>query len=142
MTTEFDKNIILYGPPGTGKTYNTAIYAVAICTGRTISDVASEPYSHIMDTYDRLKKENRVAFTTFHQSYGYEEFIEGIKPVVDQTKNEIGYTVEPGVFKKFCDDARSIDSNETGTLINAHAQIWKLTIMSGEMNQIKQLGQQ
>lgn len=138
VTTEFDKNIILYGPPGTGKTYNTAIYAVAICTGRTISDVASEPYSHIMDTYDRLKKENRVAFTTFHQSYGYEEFIEGIKPVVDQTKNEIGYTVEPGVFKKFCDDARSIDSNETGTLINAHAQIWKLTIMSGEMNQIKQ----
>lgn len=120
-TNEYDKNLILYGPPGTGKTYNAAIYAVAICSGRTIEDVSSEPYSHIMAAYDRLKKENRVAFTTFHQSYGYEEFIEGIKPIVDQTKNEIGYTVEPGVFKKFCDDARSIDSNETGTSINAQA---------------------
>lgn len=135
---KFDKNIILYGPPGTGKTYNTAIYAVAICTGRTISDVSSDPYSHVMEEYNKLKRENRVAFTTFHQSYGYEEFIEGIKPVVDQEKNEIGYTVEPGVFKKFCDKARSIDHNENDTLINAHAQIWQLTINSGDLNQIKQ----
>ena len=108
MKVQFDKNMILYGPPGTGKTYNTAIYAVAICQGRTIDDVASEPYSHIMYAYDKLKKENRVAFTTFHQSYGYEEFIEGIKPVVDGDKrsNELGYKIEAGIFKSFCESAR------------------------------------
>ncbi len=136
--SEFDKNMILYGPPGTGKTYNTAIYAVAICTGKSIEEVRERPYKEVMDEYNKLKKAGRIVFTTFHQSYGYEEFIEGIKPIVDQTKKEVGYTVEPGVFKKFCDDAKTIQSNETGTLINAQAQIWKLTIMSGEMNPVKQ----
>lgn len=133
----FDKNMILYGPPGTGKTYNTVNYAVAICEGLSLEEVSSRPYDEVFEKYNKLKKAGRIAFTTFHQSYGYEEFIEGIKPIVYQTKNEIGYKVEPGVFKKFCDDARSIDSNETGTSINAQAQIWKLTIMNGEMNEIK-----
>ena len=99
---EYDKNLILYGPPGTGKTYNTAIYAVAICTGKSIAEVAREPYSNIMDIYNRLKKENRIAFVTFHQSYGYEEFIEGIKPVVDKEESKLEYTIESGIFKKFC----------------------------------------
>ena len=138
VTTEFDKNMILYGPPGTGKTYNTAIYAVAICEGKTLVEIQSLDYAVVMERFEKLKKEGRVAFTTFHQSYGYEEFIEGIKPIVDQTKKEIGYTVEPGVFKKFCDDARSIVRDESGALINAQAQIWKLTIMNGDMNLVKQ----
>ncbi|MFM2566408.1 hypothetical protein ACJTM1_27695 [Bacillus sp. GX] len=42
------------------------------------------PYKEVLDRYEMLKKEGRVAFTTFHQSYGYEEFIEGIKPVINQ----------------------------------------------------------
>lgn len=136
--TEFDKNMILYGPPGTGKTYNTAIYAVAICDGKSLDDVRALDYSAVMERYEQLKKVGRVAFTTFHQSYGYEEFIEGIKPIVDQAKNDIGYTIEPGVFKKFCDNARTIDNSATETIVNAQAQIWKLTIMNGDMNAVKQ----
>lgn len=100
---EYDKNLILYGPPGTGKTYNSKIYAVAICDGKSINELTD--YDAVSERYEQLKEEHRVAFTTFHQSYGYEEFIEGIKPVADEGKRELGYTIEPGLFKKFCDTA-------------------------------------
>ena len=95
-------NTILYGPPGTGKTYNTVNYAVAICENKNIEDVQSEEYEKVLCRYNELKKEGRIAFTTFHQSFGYEEFIEGIKPIVDEEKKDIGYTIEAGIFKKFC----------------------------------------
>lgn len=134
---QYDNNMILYGPPGTGKTYNTAIYAVAICKGIDIETVKEMSYEDIMAEYEKLKKAGRIAFTTFHQSYGYEEFVEGIKPVVDQTKKEISYAIEPGVFKKFCDSAGTVKSDGTCISINNQAQIWKLTIKNGDMNSIK-----
>ena len=109
---QFDKNLILYGPPGTGKTYNSVIYAVAICDGKSVDELTD--YDAVMTRYNELKKAGRIAFTTFHQSYGYEEFIEGIKPIIDENKQDIGYTIEPGVFKKFCDNAKSITRTSTG----------------------------
>ena len=99
--SDFDKNIILYGPPGTGKTYNSAIYAVSICD----SEFDCSDYDKVMERYNELKKEGRIAFTTFHQSYGYEEFIEGIKPVLDEKSDNVGYRIEDGVFKAFCKKA-------------------------------------
>ena len=102
----FDKNIILYGPPGTGKTYNTAIYAVAICDGLSLEETQKKSYSEVLAGYQKLKsEENRIDFVTFHQSYGYEEFIEGIKPKMGSDSSEIKYDIIPGVFKKFCDRA-------------------------------------
>lgn len=133
---EFDKNLILYGPPGTGKTYNSATYAVAICDGKSVDELTD--YDAVMKRYNELKKAGRIAFTTFHQSYGYEEFIEGIKPIIDENKQDIGYTIEPGVFKEFCENARSIVRTKNGDSIDAGARIWKLTIMNGDMNQVKQ----
>lgn len=112
LDKEFDKNIILYGPPGTGKTYNSVIYAVAICDGKPVDELTD--YAAVMSRYNELKKAGRISFTTFHQSYGYEEFIEGIKPIIDENKQDIGYTIEPGVFKKFCDNAKSITRISTG----------------------------
>ena len=47
---EFDKNLILYGPPGTGKTYNSAIYAVAICDGKSVKELTD--YSVVMERYN------------------------------------------------------------------------------------------
>ena len=108
-TPKFDKNLILYGPPGTGKTYYTVIYAVAICEGCSIEEVEARDYGAVLDSYNKLKKERRIAFTTFHQSYGYEEFIEGIKPKLDKTKADLSYTIEPGVFKHFCDDVKEMN---------------------------------
>lgn len=132
--TEFDKNIILYGPPGTGKTYHSAIYAVAICDGKSLEELTD--YDEVMKRYKELKEEGRIAFTTFHQSYGYEEFIEGIKPIPDM--NDLHYTIEPGVFKRFCDKAKTVEMQTEEQTIGAAAKIWKLTIKNGELNPIKQ----
>ena len=115
---KYDKNLILYGPPGTGKTYNSATYAVAICDGKSVNELTD--YNAVMKRYNELKEAGRIAFTTFHQSYGYEEFIEGIKPVVDDEATDISYTIEPGVFKKFCDVAGTPENME----IDHNAQVW------------------
>jgi len=136
VNNEFDKNLILYGPPGTGKTYNSAIYAVAICDGKSVDELTD--YDAVMARYNELKKAGRIAFTTFHQSYGYEEFIEGIKPIIDENKQDIGYTIEPGVFKEFCENAKSTVGTKNGDSVDAGARIWKLTIMNGDLNQVKQ----
>lgn len=100
---KYPKNMILYGPPGTGKTYNTVNYTVAIIEGKPIEEIQKEEFSVIKGRYDNYLKDNQIQFTTFHQSYGYEEFIEGIRPVTDE-KGNLKYVVEDGVFKKFCND--------------------------------------
>lgn len=113
--TVHNLNTILYGPPGTGKTYHTAIYAVAIIENKPIADVASETYDSVFERYNRYKAQGRIAFTTFHQSYGYEEFIEGIKPIVTATDRDshgtVQYAVTSGSFKQFCEKATAENSN-------------------------------
>ena len=150
MKKEFDKNVIFYGPPGTGKTYTTAKRAVEIC--KTESEKELTDYSEIMKKYNELKKKNRIEFITFHQSYGYEEFIEGIKPIVlneddeseDESENnqesktnikienDIKYDIVDGIFKKFCDNARKAiietDNNNDNNDIPLEAIVWKVTV--------------
>lgn len=107
--TDVNKNTILYGPPGTGKTYHTAIYAVAIIENRTLKEVMDEEYDDVMSRYREYKEEGLIEFITFHQSYSYEEFIEGIKPVMNSQgdKADIQYEISSGIFKSFCEKARS-----------------------------------
>lgn len=110
---DFDHNLILYGPPGTGKTYHSVIYAVAICEGRTVSEVEKEPYEDILLRYHVLEKAGRIAFTTFHQSFGYEEFIEGIRPVLTNREGshhqnrDLQYVIRDGIFKSICQRAKA-----------------------------------
>lgn len=99
-------NTILYGPPGTGKTFNTMAYAVAICEGKNVSEIKNEvhdDYGSVKNRYDALKESGRIEFVTFHQSYGYEDFIEGVKPDLDDSTGELKYKLEAGCFKSFCD---------------------------------------
>lgn len=72
-------NEIYYGVPGTGKTY--------------------EIQQKYINNAER--KENSIT-TTFHQSFNYEEFVEGIKAKVNPNTNQIEYEVEPGIFFKAC----------------------------------------
>lgn len=73
------KQIILQGAPGTGKTYITASVALSLI-GETFNP---NDHKEIMEKYDKLLNDKRIFFTTFHQSMDYEDFIEGLKPVVD-----------------------------------------------------------
>ncbi len=127
---EYDKNLILYGPPGTGKTYSSAIYVVAICDNKSLNELAD--YKYVMKRYNELKSEQRIVFTTFHQSYGYEEFIEGIKPVVSDeisdVSGDISYKVTPGIFKRFCETAKRSKVKLDKFDIPEDATVWKATI--------------
>ena len=132
-------NTILYGPPGTGKTYNTVIYAVAICENKNIEDVQSEEYEKVLYRYNELKKEGRIAFTTFHQSFGYEEFIEGISPIIfednsDDCSGNIEYKIKSGIFKSFCEETEKITIKNDKFSINKDATIWKVTVGSKVQN--------
>ena len=136
---EFDHNIILYGPPGTGKTYNSVIYAVAICEGRRVEDVEQEPYAGVLVRYRKLRDEGRIAFTTFHQSYSYEEFIEGIKPKLDSESESLEYVIENGIFKDFCKRAEYMRIQpEENVFIKEHPHIWGMLLGGVGSTPIKQ----
>jgi 5-methylcytosine-specific restriction endonuclease McrBC GTP-binding regulatory subunit McrB len=70
-------NQILYGPPGTGKTYNTINKAIEIIENRVVND--DEKRNDLKKSFEYYKEQGQIEFVTFHQSYGYEEFVEGIK---------------------------------------------------------------
>ena len=76
--TDVGKNTILYGAPGTGKTYSSIQYAVSIIEGKPFEEVKTEDYGTVFKRYLKYKDDGLIAFTTFHQSFSYEEFIEGI----------------------------------------------------------------
>lgn len=109
-------NQILYGPPGTGKTYNTVVKAMEIIgsnyvnmkdeKGNFKTDYSSDEYKKLKEEFDIYKNEGRIEFVTFHQSYSYEEFVEGIKPNLNDEK--LGYVLENGIFKNICDHAKPI----------------------------------
>lgn len=111
--TNFPLNMILYGIPGTGKTYFIIAYAIAICGDKDVTEAFEnddiefipEYYKEIKREYYELKAYDRIKFVTFHQSYGYEDFIEGLSPILD-TNGNISYKIKSGVFKKFCENAR------------------------------------
>ncbi|RTJ19634.1 endonuclease [Campylobacter jejuni] len=94
-------NQILYGPPGTGKTYHTIDKALEIL-GENL-----ESRDDKKAKFDEYVRKGQIVFTTFHQSYGYEEFVEGIKPRIDSEENskEIKYEIKYGIFKELCQKA-------------------------------------
>lgn len=99
-------NRILYGPPGTGKTHRSMAEAVGIC-----DESVPDPRT-VNERYDQLQQFGRIEFITFHQSYGYEEFIEGIAPVLGQsgdtpTAHTVQYECRPGLLKRLAQRAHA-----------------------------------
>ncbi|EJK2981097.1 AAA family ATPase [Campylobacter coli] len=94
-------NQILYGSPGTGKTYHTIDKALEIL-GENLKSRDEKKAK-----FDEYVKNGQIVFITFHQSYGYEEFVEGIKPMMNNEANsqEIQYEIKDGVFKDICNKA-------------------------------------
>ena len=136
-------NQILYGPPGTGKTYNTVLKAMSIIDNTEYKDVSDEQYSALKTRFDELKQAGQIEFVTFHQSYSYEEFVEGIKPYIPEwgtTDNtEVRYIGENGIFKRICKKAESpiIKSNDNNLELNDNPKIWKVSLMKTGENDIR-----
>lgn len=131
QNTDIAKNTILYGPPGTGKTYNTVMYAVAIIENKKLEQIKSEAYTEVINRYNKYKEDGLIEFTTFHQSYGYEEFIEGIKPVIhsdEEDETDIKYNIDSGIFKKFCEKASIPVLKNKNIGINNWPTIWKVSL--------------
>ncbi|MFN3725234.1 MAG: AAA family ATPase [Allosphingosinicella sp.] len=110
-------NLILYGPPGTGKTYATAEEAVRLCDGH-----APDDRSELKARYDALVEAGQIGFVTFHQSYAYEDFVEGLRPTTDieapgvdgEPTSSAGFRLEPrkGVFREISALAEQARKNE------------------------------
>ncbi|MFH5338019.1 McrB family protein, partial [Campylobacter jejuni] len=100
-------NQILYGSPGTGKTYHTIDKALEIISKEEKIQIPSEDDRiNRKKIFDEYVKNGQIVFTTFHQSYGYEEFVEGIKPSLNSDENsQINYKVKDGIFKELCKKA-------------------------------------
>lgn len=97
-------NQILYGPPGTGKTYETINKALEILVKFKEIDSIPETRKEQNKLFREFKDKGQIAFITFHQSFSYEEFVEGIKPNADNPQN-MTYEVRNGIFKEICQRA-------------------------------------
>lgn len=121
---KFPQNTILYGPSGTGKTYNSIFYSVGIIEkDKNIIDmienenmnISDEIKEEIFSKFNVLKKEGQIEFLTFHQSYSYEDFVEGIRPILknneedkkesNEEEKDLKYTLYSGIFKDICERA-------------------------------------
>ncbi len=121
------QNVILFGPPGTGKTYDTARRAVELCDEEAPADRAE-----LMALYRTLSDAGRIELVTFHQSFSYEDFVEGIRPVVLAPEGETGsvrYECRDGVFKQLCASASRKVTQGTGLGdIDEGVRLWKMSI--------------
>jgi 5-methylcytosine-specific restriction endonuclease McrBC GTP-binding regulatory subunit McrB len=105
LMTDVPLNQILYGPPGTGKTYSTINKAFEIIEPKFLAE-NKDNRKALKVRFDKLVKANRIAFVTFHQSFSYEDFVEGIKASTNDN-NQVSYDVEDGIFKSLCERASS-----------------------------------
>ena len=119
---KFPLNTILYGPPGTGKTYNSILYSLGIATKNEgiinrIKNNTETISDEKINEFNDLKKQGQIEFITFHQSYSYEDFVEGIRPTLtikdneikanSEDKKDLKYTIHSGIFKNICERAKN-----------------------------------
>lgn len=127
---DFNPNLILYGPPGTGKTYSAM--RIVECYEQMRSGGEFIPFQNVIN-------QKRAEFVTFHQAYSYEEFVEGIRPVLaddeqEEVSQDLKYKIEDGILKRMA-NAASIQfikgKNAEGTeTISESSKIWKISLGS------------
>ncbi len=128
-------NQILYGPPGTGKTYNSIRRAVEIIDG----EVGSDPKAR----FEELRKAGQIEFVTFHQSFSYEEFIEGLRPLIGDENGQVSYEIRAGILKKMALRAESSPAASERVLQRVPFEVaWselQRLVQTGELTKIEGL---
>ena len=121
-------NQILYGPPGTGKTYNTINKALDIVDPDFLAQHKNDR-TKIKARFDELMEKNRIGFVTFHQSFSYEDFVEGLKAISNEA-HQISYEIEDGIFKRMCDagNAHTVISQQKRPVDVTGRKVWKMSL--------------
>jgi 5-methylcytosine-specific restriction protein B len=134
----FNPNLILYGPPGTGKTYGAM----------KIIEAFDKKHSGKFTDFKAIENTGRVKFVTFHQSYSYEEFIEGIKPVIgndqeleENEKSSLAYNIEDGILKQIAKSAATQILKQNAKVkgmenTTENSKIWKVSLGNRNNNDL------
>lgn len=122
---EFSKNTILYGPPGTGKTYKVIEKAVNIINPNFSNDTPTR--SDYEKAYRIYIEKKHIQFCTFHQSFSYEDFVEGLRSDIE--KEGAPFTPQNGIFKEICELAKRRYQLSTSPSIDIdRGKIYKISL--------------
>ena len=102
VMTQQPLNRILFGAAGTGKTFHSINHALSIIENRPLEVLEQEDRTALKTRFDQYKEQGQIKFVTFHQSFSYEDFVEGIRAEVDVESDQLTYAVKSGVFKAIC----------------------------------------
>ena len=138
-------NTILYGPPGTGKTWHTVTRGVAIVENREVAEQAQEDRVAVKRRFDEYRRAGRIEMVTFHQNTTYQDFVEGIRPVLAERPGtdtetsaqhgdagEIRYELSRGVFRRIAERA-VLDPNERYVLVIDEINRGNIAAIFGEL---------
>lgn len=121
-------NQILFGPPGTGKTYATIEAALEVLDSCFLQENRPDRVA-LKQRFDQLADEGRIRFVTFHQSFSYEDFVEGLRAENDEASGQLRYEVVDGVFKSLCEVASAkVTQQAVAPLELGDRKVWKMSL--------------
>lgn len=121
-------NQILFGPPGTGKTYATIESALKVLDPEYLNEQLGNRKA-LKQRFDELVEQDRIRFVTFHQSFSYEDFVEGLRATTDEASQQLRYEVVDGVFKSFCEAAAAKVTQQAEAPTGVcQRRIWKMSL--------------